>query len=495
MDRAQRGVAGLPRRHDDAERHDVGELLEGDVAALHLLPDRVGRLLAPGDLDHLRRRLPRRPGAVRGAPPRSRRRPGRAGSSAGPGWCRTPRGPARRTPVSAARSSPRPCRCVRRAARRSPSSRGRCGWRRSGSRTKRSVRMLCSRSASFTSSTRMSRLIARTSLRKFSACLVRSDCSSSRVSLVTPSTSVGDLVPEALVDFGQLDRRILDHVVQQPGDDRGGIQPVAGQDVGHRQRVGDVGVAVVAPLRAVRLLGHHVRVVDQTGVGLRIVSRAAWLRQRGAPSGGRAGGGAMAARPWPPWADPVRRVARGRRGRAASDPARPRAAWRLTCVRPPSSASIAASMSSGDISSFSTGRPAASSSALTSCRPKMFWSVGMRSSTSSSAGSGSGARDSDFTRSCSMRSRSMVSSAISRRATTGFLSLSRSMVSSSPRRQVARPLGGEQHQLEAVGDLLDAIFDSDARHAQQSPIEAAGPTYVGERRAFCKCEAENVGVG
>src|ERR1700749_1907765 len=86
-------------------------------------------------------------------------------------------------------------------------------------------------------------------------------------------------------------------------------------------------------------------------------------------------------------------------------------------ARPPSSASMAASRSSGDISSPSTGRLAASSSAVTSCRPKMFWSVGMRSSTSSSAGSGSGA------------------------------------------------LGGEQNELEAVGNLLDTVFDGDARHA------------------------------
>ena len=31
--------------------------------------------------------------------------------------------------------------------------------------------------------------------------------------------------------------------------------------------------------------------------------------------------------------------------------------------------------------------------------------------------------------------------------------------------QVARALGGEQNELEAVGNLLDAIFDGDARHA------------------------------
>ncbi len=31
--------------------------------------------------------------------------------------------------------------------------------------------------------------------------------------------------------------------------------------------------------------------------------------------------------------------------------------------------------------------------------------------------------------------------------------------------EVARALGGQQHQLEAVRDLLDAVFDGDARHA------------------------------
>ena len=41
----------------------------------------------------------------------------------------------------------------------------------------------------------MSSLIASTSLRKFSACLVRSDWISSRVSLVTPSTRRATSVP------------------------------------------------------------------------------------------------------------------------------------------------------------------------------------------------------------------------------------------------------------------------------------------------------------
>ena len=172
--------------------------------------------------------------------------------------------------------------------------------RRSGSRTKCSVRMLCSRSASFTSSTRMSRLIASTSLRKFSACLVRSDCSSSRVSLVTPSTSPAISPPNRGLDLRQLDRRVLDHVVQQAGGDRGGIQPVAGQDVGDGERVGDIGIAVVAPLRAVRLRRQHHR--------RRRSARCRPSGRRRAPSrsartGGSAGGRAAAA--WRRRADAV----------------------------------------------------------------------------------------------------------------------------------------------------------------------------------------------
>ena len=81
----------------------------------------------------------------------------------------------------------------------------------------------------------MSRLIASTSLRKFSACLVRSDCSSSRVSLVTPSTSPAISLPKRVWISGSLTGRVLDHVVQQAGGDRRGVQPVAGQDIGDRE--------------------------------------------------------------------------------------------------------------------------------------------------------------------------------------------------------------------------------------------------------------------
>ena len=50
MQQAQCLVALRDVVHEDAERHDVGELLERDVLGLHLAPDRVGRLLPALDL-------------------------------------------------------------------------------------------------------------------------------------------------------------------------------------------------------------------------------------------------------------------------------------------------------------------------------------------------------------------------------------------------------------------------------------------------------------
>ncbi len=61
--------------------------------------------------------------------------------------------------------------------------------RRAAGGTNSSVRMLCRRSASLISRTRTSSAIASSSLRRFSACLASRDTSSSRFSLVRPSTS------------------------------------------------------------------------------------------------------------------------------------------------------------------------------------------------------------------------------------------------------------------------------------------------------------------
>ena len=169
------------------------------------------------------------------------------------------------------------------------------------------------------------------------------------------------------------------------------IQPVAGQDIRDRQRMGDVGIAVLAPLRSVRLHREHVRGVDQGRVGLRIVGEN-FLRQLELPDRARAHGrrrlaaGSVVA----PEAAPVSGGAIGGAPEARVR-ARPLSWWatggggrRAPPRSPPRNPRETSPRSRA-------GRFAASSSAVTSCRPKMFWSVGMRSRTSSSAGSGSGA--------------------------------------------------------------------------------------------------------
>ena len=50
MHDAERAIAGIDVAHDDAEAVDVGELLERDLAVLHLAPDRERLLLAAVDL-------------------------------------------------------------------------------------------------------------------------------------------------------------------------------------------------------------------------------------------------------------------------------------------------------------------------------------------------------------------------------------------------------------------------------------------------------------
>ena len=63
---------------------------------------------------------------------------------------------------------------------------------------------------------------------------------------------------------------VLDGVVQQRGDQGGGVHAQLGQDVGHRQRVGDVRVAGPAELGGVSLLGNLVGALQKRQIGLGI---------------------------------------------------------------------------------------------------------------------------------------------------------------------------------------------------------------------------------
>jgi hypothetical protein len=65
----------------------------------------------------------------------------------------------------------------------------------------------------------------------------------SRSSLVTPSTMAATSGPKLALDVGELDAGVLDRVVEQRGGDGDVVEAEVGDDAGHRQRVGDVGLA------------------------------------------------------------------------------------------------------------------------------------------------------------------------------------------------------------------------------------------------------------
>ena len=131
--------------------------------------------------------------------------------------------------------------------------------------------MLCSRSASLTSKTRMSSLNASRNLRRFSAARSFSDWASIFDSLVTPSTSRATDGAEQFLDlFGRGDR-IFDRVVKDRRDDGLVVQLEIGQDAGDLDRVAEIRVARCAHLGPVRLHRKHIGAVDQRLVGVGII--------------------------------------------------------------------------------------------------------------------------------------------------------------------------------------------------------------------------------
>ncbi len=135
-----------------------------------------------------------------------------------------------------------------------------------------SVRMLCSRSASLTSSTRTSSAMASRSLRRFSACLASRETRSSFFSLVRPSTRWPMSGPKIWSISARVVGRVLDRVVQQRRRDRGVVELEVGQDGGDLERMGEVRVAGGALLLAVRLHGVDIGAVEQRLVGVRVVA-------------------------------------------------------------------------------------------------------------------------------------------------------------------------------------------------------------------------------
>ena len=135
-----------------------------------------------------------------------------------------------------------------------------------------SVRMLCRRSASLTSSTRTSSAIASRSLRRFSACLASLRDEVELLELGQALDQGADVLAEQLVDLGAGGRRVLDRVVQQRRRDGGVVELEVGQDRRDFERMGEIRVAGGALLLAMRLHGVDIGAVEQRLVGVGIVA-------------------------------------------------------------------------------------------------------------------------------------------------------------------------------------------------------------------------------
>ncbi len=103
----------------------------------------------------------------------------------------------------------------------------------------------------------MSSTMARIILRRFSAWACSWVVNFSLEILVTPAT-MWPRPAEVLRDRLDGGQRVLDDVVQQAGDDAGRVQLELGEDVGHLQRVDQVGLARAPDLVAVLAGGEDV---------------------------------------------------------------------------------------------------------------------------------------------------------------------------------------------------------------------------------------------
>ena len=131
--------------------------------------------------------------------------------------------------------------------------------------------MLCSRSASLTSSTRMS---SRQREQELAQILGRPLVLGLRLDLAELGDAVDqprDVLAEQLLDLLGRRERVLDRVVEDGGGDRLVVELEVGEDAGDLDRMAEIGIARGALLDAMRLHREDVGAVDQPLVRVRIV--------------------------------------------------------------------------------------------------------------------------------------------------------------------------------------------------------------------------------
>ena len=118
----------------------------------------------------------------------------------------------------------------------------------------------------------MSSTMARSILRKFSACRSSLVENGMALILVTPSTMCATSSPNVSRMRLEGGKGVFDHVVQQAGGDADGVELHVGEDVGHFQRVDQVRLAGMADLSLVLEGRKHVGPAQQLQVGVGAVA-------------------------------------------------------------------------------------------------------------------------------------------------------------------------------------------------------------------------------
>ena len=96
-----------------------------------------------------------------------------------------------------------------------------------------------------------------------------------------PVDDEADVRPEVPLQVFEADRRVLHGVVEQGGRDRDVVQPLAGNDGGHRHRMVDVRLARLPGLSDVGSQGHRIRPFYEGRVGTRVPTSELGEQRRG----------------------------------------------------------------------------------------------------------------------------------------------------------------------------------------------------------------------
>ena len=269
VDHAQRRVAVGHAVDMDAKRHDVGELLEADVLALHLAPDRVGRLLAPGNVSldagraqHLRELGDDSVDQIDVALAQMAQPVQHALAGIGP---QLGEGQILELGLEPLHADPLGQRRIdlhglggdaaalvgaldemQRAHVVQPV----------GELDQEHADVLGHRQQ------QLAEVLGLGGMRRLQL---------EPVELGDAVDQPGHGAPEQALDLVQRGAGVLDRVVQQGGGDRGAVELEAGEDARDLDRMVEIGVARGAQLRAMRLHGEHVGPVEQILVGVRIV--------------------------------------------------------------------------------------------------------------------------------------------------------------------------------------------------------------------------------